>query len=267
MTRPPPFERARPTTAPMTHGARAKLSDTACAVLEPWVPGRAPSGPAAAPHDITSELSVEEELALVLEAARERGLAEGRAAVEHQRQQLASLCAQLRKLQQRSLDWLAAAALEAAMAVIEAWLTTSEPDRRARLQPILDRWVHGVGAGTVAVARVAAADEAAWRELVGRLPIEIQPDPAIEPGDVRIRSERSMLELRWRDRLAELRGELLAAMPAAPSGDPASAGARGPRAITREPASSGPRTGAASGDVGAEEEAEVTSTRRWRRPP
>ena len=157
-------------------------------------------------------------------------------------------------LQQRSLDWLASAALDASMVVIEAWLEASEPDRRARLRPVLERWVREVGASQLAAARVSPVDAAAWRDLVADLPIEVRVDSTLQPGDVQIWSERSMLQLRWRDRLAELRGELLAVLPEAPM-LPADARAANPAGSSGE------------GWPSCEGEGDINTTRRWPRIP
>lgn len=152
-----------------------------------------------------------------LAAARAEGRAEARAELHAECERLAKLCASLRSLQRRSLDWLAAAALEVSQVVIEAWLEGSNEDRRARLRPVLERWVQTIGADAIATAHVARADLEAWRELIGELPIALQVDASLEAGDVRLRGERSMIELHWRERLGELRGELLAALPPMPT--------------------------------------------------
>ncbi len=176
----------------------------------------------------------------VLQAAREAGRAEARAELRIERERLVQLCASLHSLQRRSLDWLAAAALEVSQVVIEAWLEASDGDRRARLRPVLERWVQAIGADVIATAYVARADLEAWRDLIGELPISLQMDPALAAGDVRLRGERSMIELHWRERLAELRGELLAALPQMPAVE---------RAAPPEP------------------EGEWGATQRWRRFP
>lgn len=152
-----------------------------------------------------------------LATARAEGRAEARAELAIERERLVQLCANLHSLQRRSLDWLAAAALEVSQVVIEAWLEASDGDRRARLRPVLERWVQAIGADVIATAYVARADLEAWRDLIGELPISLQVDPALAAGDVRLRGERSMIELHWRERLAELRGELLAALPQMPA--------------------------------------------------
>lgn len=152
-----------------------------------------------------------------LAAARAAGRAEARAELHVERERLVQLCASLHSLQRRSLDWLAAAALEVSQVVIEAWLEASDGDRRARLRPVLERWVQAIGADVIATAYVARADLEAWRDLIGELPISLHMDPALAAGDVRLRGERSMIELHWRERLAELRAELLAALPQMPA--------------------------------------------------
>lgn len=175
-----------------------------------------------------------------LDEARAEGRAEARAELRLERERLVQLCASLHSLQRRSLDWLAAAALEVSQVVIEAWLEASDGDRRARLRPVLERWAQAIGSDAVATAYVARVDLDAWRALIGELPIALQVDAALAPGDVRLRGERSMIELHWRERLAELRGELLAALPEMPSVE---------RVTPPEP----------EGDWGA--------TQRWRRLP
>lgn len=149
-----------------------------------------------------------------LERARQQGLAEGRAETAGLRDELAALCRELAAQRRAILDELAGAVVDAALLVIETWLEASEPDRQARLAPVVIRWVREVGAEMAAVAQVAPRDVDALRAAVAELPIdlpiEVRADPELLPGDLRLRGERSIIELRWRERLGELREELIA---------------------------------------------------------
>ncbi|MBK7536733.1 MAG: hypothetical protein IPI49_15465 [Myxococcales bacterium] len=238
-------------------GAASEASPPALAELRgsrpdlvPWFPERT----GAASVEASPPGPTPDELEDALAAARAQGKADALAELSTQRRRLRALCSELMGLQQRSLDWLASAALDASMVVIEAWLEASEPDRRARLRPVLERWVREVGASQLAAARVSPVDAAAWRDLVADLPIEVRVDSTLQPGDVQIWSERSMLQLRWRDRLAELRGELLAVLPEAPM-LPADARAANPAGSSGE------------GWPSCEGEGDINTTRRWPRIP
>ena len=144
------------------------------------------------------------------ERAWQRGRAEGLAETAGLRQQLAELCAQMAAERQASAGELGRAAVDAALTIMAAWLEGDEAERRARLAPVVARWSREVGGQPPAVAHVAPVDAAALRGAVAGLPIEVRVDPELSAGDVRLRSERAMIELRWRERLAELREELLA---------------------------------------------------------
>ncbi len=162
-----------------------------------------------------------------LERARQQGRAEGLAETAALRQQLVELHAQLAAQHQDRGRQLGRAAVDAALVIIEAWLEGDETDRRARLSPVVERWSSALGAGGPLVAWVAAADEGALRDVVAGLGIEVRVDPELLPGDLRLRGERAMTELRWEERLSELREALLAmyaeaALPAESSGVPES---------------------------------------------
>lgn len=144
------------------------------------------------------------------ERARQQGRAEGLAETAALRQQLAELCAQMAAERQESARELGRAAVDAALTIMAAWLEGDEAERRARLSPVVARWSREVGEERSSVAHVALVDEAALREVIADLPIEVRVDPELSAGDVRLRSERAMIELRWGERLAELREELLA---------------------------------------------------------
>jgi flagellar biosynthesis/type III secretory pathway protein FliH len=145
-----------------------------------------------------------------LERARQQGRAEGLAETAALRQQLVELHAQLAAQQQDVRRQLGSAAVDAALVIIEAWLEGDEADRRARLLPVVERWANALGVGGPLVAWVAAADEVALRDVVAGLGIEVRVDPELLPGDLRLRGERAMTELRWDERLSELREALLA---------------------------------------------------------
>jgi flagellar biosynthesis/type III secretory pathway protein FliH len=157
-----------------------------------------------------------------LERARQQGRAEGLAETRELREQLAALCRAAVAQRQVLVEELATSVVDAALVVIEAWLEASDPDRQARLAPVVIRWVRDVGAELAAVAQVSPGDVAALRAAVAELPIdlpiEVRADPELAPGDIRLRGERALIEVRWRDRLGELRDELIAMMsaPAAP---------------------------------------------------
>lgn len=157
-----------------------------------------------------------------LERARQQGRAEGLAETRELREQLAALCRAVVAQRQVLVEDLAGAVVDAALVVIESWLEASEPDRQARLAPVVIRWVRDVGAEFAAVAQVSPGDVAALRAAVAELPIdlpiEVRADPELAPGDIRLRGERALIELRWRERLGELRDDLIAMMsaPAAP---------------------------------------------------
>lgn len=161
-----------------------------------------------------------------LERARQQGLAEGRAEIAALRGELAALGRELAAQRRAILDELAGAVVDASLLVIETWLEASDADRQARLAPVVIRWVRDVGAEMAAVAQVAPRDVEALRAAVAELPIdlpiEVRADPELPPGDLRLRGERSLIELRWRERLGELREDLIAMWrePAAPDGGP-----------------------------------------------
>jgi flagellar biosynthesis/type III secretory pathway protein FliH len=151
-----------------------------------------------------------------LERARQQGRAEGLAETQALRDQLAALCRSLAAQRQDIVEELAGAVVDAALVVIEAWLEASDADRQARLAPVVSRWVRDVGAEIAAVAQVSPGDVAALRAVVAELPIElpieVRADPQLSPGDIRLRCEHALIELRWRDRLGELRETLIAMM-------------------------------------------------------
>lgn len=175
-----------------------------------------------------------------LERARQLGRVEGLAETQALRRELAALCRVLAEQRRALAAELSESIVDVALVVVEAWLEGGDADRRARLLPVVARWVRELGAETLAIAQVAPDDAAVLRELVVDLRIEVRADPGLSPGDVRLRSERSLLELRWRDRLGELRGELIAmlreapASPASPGGEPPEGRAGG------EPPEAGP---------------------------
>lgn len=147
-----------------------------------------------------------------VERARQLGFASGLAETQALRRELEALCRGLSERRQTLASELAEAIVDVALVVVEAWLEGGDADRRARLSPVVARWTREIGAETLAIAQVAPDDAAALRELVSELRIEVRADPELLPGDVRLRSERSLLELRWRERLTELRGELVATL-------------------------------------------------------
>jgi flagellar biosynthesis/type III secretory pathway protein FliH len=142
---------------------------------------------------------------------RERGRAEGLAETRALRAELTDLCEALRSHRRESLADLGHAAVDAAVVIVEAWLEASDGDRCARLAPVVARWVREVG-DVAAVVQVAPGDVSAMREVVGDLPLEVYADHTLDPGDVRLRGDRMAIELRWRERLAELRAELITMM-------------------------------------------------------
>jgi flagellar biosynthesis/type III secretory pathway protein FliH len=154
-----------------------------------------------------------------LERARMQGRAEGLAETQALRDQLAALCRAVAAQRQALIEELAESVVDAALVVIDAWLEASDADRQARLAPVVIRWVRDVGAEVAAVAQVSPGDVAALRAVVAELPIdlriEVRADPELSPGDIRLRGERALIELRWRDRLGELREVLVAMMSAA----------------------------------------------------
>ena len=90
---------------------------------------------------------------------------------------------------------------EAAAAVVAAW--ASAADHRELFAPIIQRWIardHGP-----AVVRVHPDDVDAMRVAIGDAALAIEPDDAIEPGDVEIASPSFELSHRWEARLLELR--------------------------------------------------------------
>ncbi len=156
-----------------------------------------------------------------LERARQEGRAEGLAETARLRQQLAALLGNLAERRVARDRELGYAVVEGALAVIETWLEGSELDRRARFAPIVLRWAREVGAEAPTVAQVAPGDVAALREAIGELPIEVRADPGLLPGDVQLRSERALVELLWRERLGELREELMQMFREQAAGQPA----------------------------------------------
>lgn len=178
--------------------------------------GEAPAGaaPLSAPSAPSSAATGRRLDSAELERARQQGLAEGRAETAALRDELAALGRELAAQRRAILDELAGAVVDTALLVIETWLEASEPDRQARLAPVVIRWVREVGAEMAAVAQVAPREVEALRAAVAELPIdlpiEVRADPELLPGDLRLRGERSIIELRWRERLGELREELIA---------------------------------------------------------
>jgi Flagellar assembly protein FliH len=185
--------------------ALRSLADSLPTLIEPSM--SAPEASVLAPVPAALAPLGNAELA-ALEAARAQGYAQGLAETGRLRNQLAALC-HARQHQTLDFDRLADAVVDAALIVIETWLESCDDDRRARLAPVVHRWIHEVGADVPAVAQVAACDVAAMRSVLGDIPIEVIADASLMPGDVRLRADHTAIELRWRDRLLELREDLV----------------------------------------------------------
>lgn len=170
------------------------------AAISPWAPAPPPKRGAEPVVDLRS----------ALEAARAdavaQGYAEGLAETEALRQRLADTLAALEIARGHQAADLAAMVAELSAAVIEAWLAAVPAVDR--LRPIVAGWLRD--AATPATAHVHPHDADAMRAAVGDAAIEVVGDPAVAAGDAVISGAVFELRVEWRERMAELR-ELIAA--------------------------------------------------------
>jgi flagellar biosynthesis/type III secretory pathway protein FliH len=155
--------------------------------------------------------------AIDVEAIRTKAIDEGRAIgkreLDAQRAKLAAMIAALDNDRDGESARIAELVASAAAAVVEAWLEGT--DRPTQFAPIVRGWLNKTGDGDGAIARVNPADVAAMRAAVGDAMIAVEPDPSVQPGDVRVRGPMLDLTHSWSNRLDELKDAIATAMRSA----------------------------------------------------
>jgi flagellar biosynthesis/type III secretory pathway protein FliH len=161
--------------------------------ITPWTPKAQ-----ATPIDVEAERA----------AAREAARAEGDRETAALRGKLTALVGALetarRELAQPEIPELIA---DASLSVVRTWLGATPHE--ALFAPIVRAWL--AKATEPATAHVHPDDVEALRAAIGEGAINVVGDPALAPGDIRIRGGALELAQRWDSRLAELRTAIIEA--------------------------------------------------------
>src|SRR3569623_2028703 len=143
--------------------------------------------------------------------AVEEGRAEGLRETAALRETLQKLAAQLIAARDAKLASAAEAVAECAVAAIEGWVVTA-PKQELFAPVVKARMERG---GATAPAKVHPSGVAALTAAIGEAPIAIEADPAMAPGDLKIRGEALDMSHAWAERLRELRDAIATALETA----------------------------------------------------
>jgi len=143
--------------------------------------------------------------------AVEEGRAEGLRETAALRETLQKLAAQLIAARDAKLASAAEAVAECAVAAIEGWVVTAP--KQELFAPVVKAWMERGGA--TATAKVHPSGVAALTAAIGEAPIAIEADPAMAPGDLKIRGEALDMSHAWAERLRELRDAIATALETA----------------------------------------------------
>ena len=143
--------------------------------------------------------------------AVEEGRAEGLRETAALRETLQKLAAQLIAARDAKLASAAEAVAECAVAAIEGWVATAP--KQELFAPVVKAWMERGGA--TATAKVHPSGVAALTAAIGEAPIAIEADPAMAPGDLKIRGEALDMSHAWAERLRELRDAIATALETA----------------------------------------------------
>ena len=174
----------------------------------PWSPRVANEAPVVAGPSA-------EELAQLVEQAREAGRAAGFAETAALRAGLADVIEQLTSARAAIAAPSAELIAEVCGCVIEAWLDSA--DRAELLAPIVRGWL--AASDQPATARVHPDDVAALTALIGDAPLAIVADPTLAPGALAILGSALEASHDWRARLPLLRTAIAAALAPDDAGD------------------------------------------------
>jgi flagellar biosynthesis/type III secretory pathway protein FliH len=166
----------------------------------PWSPKTEPVAPPS-PVDVDA----------IREEARREGRAEGLRETEALRARLSQVIAALEEAQQLVVPATCERIADAAACAVDAWFAGA--DRRELFTPIIAGWLAGAGS-TDASVRVHPGDVAAMTAAIDGAPLTVIADPALAPGEVRIRGDALELTHAFETRLPELRTAILAALEA-----------------------------------------------------
>jgi len=176
-------------------------------VAAPWL--LQPQNPVAVDEDAAARTAAA--LAEARATAVEEGRAEGLRETAALRETLQKLAAQLIAARDAKLASAAEAVAECAVAAIEGWVATAP--KQELFAPIVKAWMERGGA--TATAKVHPSGVAALTAAIGEAPIAIEADPAMAPGDLKIRGEALDMSHAWAERLRELRDAIATALETA----------------------------------------------------
>ncbi|MEO6777324.1 MAG: hypothetical protein ABI467_30630 [Kofleriaceae bacterium] len=175
-------------------------------VTAPWLVQTQPTAP--------DDQAAAREAAALAEAraqAIEAGRAEGLRETAGLRETLGKLAAQLIAARDAKLATAAEAIAGCAIAAIEGWVATAP--KQELFTPVVKAWLER--GGTAAVAKVHPGGVAALQAAIGEVPITIEADAAMAPGDLAIRGEALDISHAWAERLRELRDTIATALETA----------------------------------------------------
>jgi len=176
-------------------------------VAAPWL--LQPQNPVAVDEDAAARTAAA--LAEARATAVEEGRAEGLRETAALRETLQKLAAQLIAARDAKLASAAEAVAECAVAAIEGWVATAP--KQELFAPVVKAWMERGGA--MATAKVHPSGVAALTAAIGEAPIAIEADPAMAPGDLKIRGEALDMSHAWAERLRELRDAIATALETA----------------------------------------------------
>jgi flagellar biosynthesis/type III secretory pathway protein FliH len=182
--------------------ATAIQTQAAPALVSSWLPMGTQPGQ---DEDATHVQELAELRAKALEEGRAQGLAETAAL----RETLKKLVNELATSRTAHNAKTAEAIADCAIAAIEGWIETAP--KQELLAPVVAAWIARAGTAP-AIARAHPSGVVALQAAIGDAPITIEADPAMAPGDIKIRGEALDTSHAWPQRLRELRDVIATAL-------------------------------------------------------
>ncbi len=185
-------------------------------MASPWLPqGTQPGIKVESTVDQAAEKAARDaELAAMKAAAIEAGRAEGLKETTILRDTLKAMVLELAAARDARIDHQAETIAACAIAAIEGFVITAP--KQELFEPIVKGWLARAGAAP-AVAKVHPNGVAALQAVLGDAPIEVQADPAMQPGDLKIRGEALDTTHAWAERLRDLRDVIATAIEQEPA--------------------------------------------------
>jgi flagellar biosynthesis/type III secretory pathway protein FliH len=184
--------------------ATAIQTQAAPALVSSWLPMGTQSG-----QDEEEALADAQELAELRAKALAEGRAQGLAETAALRETLQKLVTELAATRTDRNAKTAEAIADCAIAAIEGWIDTAP--KQELLAPVVAQWIARAGSAP-AIAKVHPNGVVALEAAIGDAPITIEADPAMAPGDIKIRGEALDTSHAWPERLRELRDVIATAL-------------------------------------------------------